>query len=665
MTTPSNHSDSRQRLTKKIFRPRRFVIFSLLIMGTIFAASGCASTSSDKKGTSIFDPSGRCLFNPNGSGSCLFGSKKDKGAKELPASKEPTLSAGDGTGASCGDSPWNASTQTIPARPVGLESDSWTSQRPNGAVLFPKKLDGVGPMVTMEPRSIVAQVGSEVVMVASYVGPDNEFLRIGEKLEWNLDGTGHFLSTNPANGCLYFDSTTTKKVNDHFMTTSTSARLWRIHRGTASPTDDITILRGQSWATVQSSEEGTTSVSVFAPNIDDWNHRTSSGRIHWIDAAFRFPASRVAPLGETVDLTTTVFRKTTDEPRSGWLVRYQVLSGPEAGFGPSGEPTVEIETNADGQATVPLSQTTGTAGCNKILVQIIRPAGEGIERAVVDEKTISQVWSGNSLFNIGFQGPPRGEPGSQQHYEMLVKNLSPLPQDAVVRVTLPAGTSIASSNPPVSGYEGNQALWVLDQLPAGASQPITFELNITSGGVLTFDARVDQKGSSFTLPSGTGPTGTTAPPAPMVEIPNSPPSAGGTSEPASQPPTLDSGPAAAPGGNVSIEADMFPAAVQMNKEFNGVVRVTKTGEVPKVAISLVLPNDVYYLIKNEQTNETVNRYQWTPETPIDFHDFQFDHDYPFFFVSERVVEKTITIRVIDTETKNVLARKEVSILVNP
>ena len=92
---------------------------------------------------------------------------------------------------------------------------------------------------------------------------------------------------------------------------------------------------------------------------------------------FRFPSSTVSPVGQTVDLTTTVFRKTVPEPRSGWIVRYQVLSGPAAGFGPNGESTIEIETDRNGQATVPFTQTTGGPGANNVKSQIIRPSGAG------------------------------------------------------------------------------------------------------------------------------------------------------------------------------------------------------------------------------------------------------------------------------------------------
>lgn len=635
-----------------------------LLLGLLPLWFGCAAT----KGQSIFDPSGRCLFNPDYK--CPLSGKRDKEAKPLPASKEPKQS--DGAPSACETSPWSSTDTSTPVF-RGKESDRWVAQLPNGGVLFPKYFNANGPKVVMEPRTMIAQVGTEVVMVASYVGEGNQYLRTGQKLEWNLDGTGHFLTSNPSNGC--FDASTTKRLSPKQMLTSTSSKLWRIHRGTATPTDDITILRGQSWATVQSAEEGTTSVSVYAPNIDDWGNRTASGQIHWIDAMFRFPSSRVSPVGQTIDLTTLVFRKTVPQPRSGWIVRYQILSGPSAGFGPNDESVIEVPTDENGQATVPLTQTSGAPGCNNIKIQIIRPAGDGMERAVVDEKTITQVWSGNALFTLGFKGPSAGTPGKRLSYEMEVTNRSQLPQDAVVRATIPPGTRIAASNPQVSGYEGNTAVWELDGLPAGSRQLIAFDLDVDTNGILSFNARVDQKGATYTTPSDPAPGSSSEEPLgdsedySGINIPDQPPQSADSTppapsktEPASVPPALD-GSSAPEGGNVVIEADMFPTEMTSGKEFNGRVRVTKNGDAPDVALSILLPEGVYFLEK-DPNGGTPKRYTGTP-TPIVFNDFQFGEDYALYFSADRLGEKEIRIRVVDKATNEVIARKEVTVRIVP
>lgn len=678
-------------LTERAARPTaaaamRGIALLLLIAAPFWA--GCASTAGGRQ--PLFDPSGRRLFNPDykcpltdSNYQCPLSGKRDKGTKALPASKEPKIQEGNAPSA-CDISPWKNVSADSSTLVTPRDTDRWTAQLPNGGVLFPKYLEASGPKVVMEPRTIIAQVGTEVVMVASYIGPGNEYLQTGQQLEWNLDGTGHFLTSNPPGGsCLNFDSTSTRRVSAKQMYTSTSSRLWRIHRGTSTPLDDITILRGQSWATVQSAEEGTTAVSVYANNIDNWGNRTASGQIHWIDAMFRFPISTVTPVGQTVDLTTSVFRKTVPQPRSGWIVRYEVLSGPAAGFGPNNSPAIEIETDQYGQATVPFSQTSGGPGTNNIKIQVIRPAGNGAERVVVDEKTISQFWSGDAIFNLGFKGPQTGTPGSRQSYEMEVTNLSPMPQDAIVRVSLPAGTRIAGSTPTVSGYEGRTAVWELNALPARSRQLIAFDLDIDTDGILSFNARVDQRGASYTTPTDLPPS---TPPddgdyASPIRIPDSPPAPYDSSPPAATTaPTSPSDAAStAPSltetvppppaatvpdtGHIVLEADMFPAKISAGREFNGRVRVTKTGDVPNTAISLILPDGIYFLQK-DSSGQTVNRYTGNPD-PVVFNDFNYGEDYALYFTADRMGAKDIRIRVINRDTNEVLARKEVSVEIVP
>ncbi len=675
-------------LTERAPRPTaaaamRGIALILLIALPFWA--GCASTSGGRQ--PLFDPSGKRLFNPDykcpltdSNYQCPLSGKRDKGTKALPASKEPKIQE-DNAPSACDISPWKNVSADSSTLVTPRDSDRWLAQLPNGGVLFPRYLDAAGPKVVMEPRTIIAQVGTEVVMVASYVGEGNEYLKTGQKLEWNLDGTGHFLTSNPGGGCLNFDATATKRVSAKQMFTSTSGKLWRIHRGTSTPLDDITILRGQSWATVQSAEEGTTAVSVYADNIDNWGNRTASGQIHWIDATFRFPASTVTPVGQTIDLTTSVYRKTVPEPRSGWIVRYEVLSGPPAGFGPDGSSTVEIETDQYGHATVPLSQSSGGPGMNNIKIQVIRPASGGMERAVVDEKMISQFWSGDALFSLGLKGPQSGTPGSRQSYEIEVTNRSSMPQNAVVRLSLPAGTRIAASTPAVSGYEGRTAVWELDGLPAKSRQLIAFDLDIDTSGVLTFDARVDQKGASYTTPNDLPPS---APPdddyANPIRIPDSPPApydssptppTGPSGDAASTPPSLTETvpppPASVPtpdtSGHVVLEADMFPAAISMNKEFNGRIKVTKSGDVPTSSISVILPDGVYFLQK-DSSGQVVNRYTGNPD-PVVFNDFNYDEDYVLYFTADRMGEKDIRIRVVNRETNEVLARREITVNIVP
>jgi hypothetical protein len=101
----------------------------------------------------------------------------------------------------------------------------------------------------------------------------------------------------------------------------------------------------------------------------------------------------------------------------------------------------------------------------------------------------------------------------------------------------------------------------------------------------------------------------------------------------------------------------------MGKEFNGRVRISKTGDVPKVALSILLPDGVYFLEKNA-SGQTQNRYTGNPD-PVVFNEFRFDEDYALHFSAERLGEKNIRIRVVDQEKNEVIARKEVIVQVVP
>lgn len=615
-------------------------VITVLSLAVLALAGGCRSLPK-------LDATGESL--------CLW---PESGAERLSTSRENELEKNVAGASSCGDSPWVAAS-AVSADPIGQESLQWSAQRPNGAVLFPKSLSAAGPLVVLEPRSLIAQVGSEVVMVASFVGPDNERLRVGEALEWNLDGAGRFLTSNPKNGCLYCDALTTKKISDQSMTTTTSSRLWRIHRGTSTPTDDISILRGQSWATVQSFQEGTSTISVLASDIDNWSNRTAGGQIHWIDAAFYYPKSGISPIAEPQTLITSVFRKSSGKPRPGWIVRYEIISGPAAGFGPNFDQAVEIMTDDRGEAKTILTDRDGSDGPSKIKVQIIRPAAGSLERVVVDEKTVTHNWSGNAPFNLRFSGASSVKSGERASFQMDVKNLTDTALDAVVRVNIPAGTSFAASQPAAAVVQNNVASWVLEQVPTGATQAIRFDLNILTAGNFDFDARVERKTASTIL--NTPPSMPTAPisAAPISATPPRDPFGlqSNTSAPvAKQPPA----PKQQLGRATLSFVKPFPASAAVGEEFSAVFKATKTGTFPAAIISMSFPEDIYYIVK-----ETGDRHSGSAIEPLEFTAIQFDTDYPVHFIAEKAGVQAIEIRLLEESTRKTLASEKKTINITP
>ena len=66
------------------------------------------------------------------------------------------------------------------------------------------------------------------------------------------------------------------------------------------------MLRGQGWISLTSPVEGTSHVTVFAPEVYRWDARLKSAMVHWVDAQWRFPPPAINPAGTKHVFTTTV-----------------------------------------------------------------------------------------------------------------------------------------------------------------------------------------------------------------------------------------------------------------------------------------------------------------------------------------------------------------------
>ncbi|MHC4180368.1 MAG: hypothetical protein ACYSWU_22930, partial [Planctomycetota bacterium] len=234
--------------------------------------------------------------------------------------------------------------------------------------------------VILSPQVTVAPVGSEVVLVAGVLGPDG-YLRTNRRLEWSLapGGVGSFVAVgkNGPVDLLLGDFTRPKKIDNTFAVGSTSRKYLQLDRGTPTTEDDICVLRGQGWITLCSPIEGTSHVVVLAPEVHGWESRTRTAKVHWVDAQWRFPPPAINPAGTRHVFTTTVMHQTDQSPCTGWLVRYEIVDGPAAGFAPDGAATVEVATDAAGQANVEIFQNEVGPGTNRVNIQIIRPAQLG------------------------------------------------------------------------------------------------------------------------------------------------------------------------------------------------------------------------------------------------------------------------------------------------
>ncbi len=506
--------------------------------------------------------------------SCLFSSNKKSQVERLSSSDERGIVNRAALASTERKSAWEPTESELAeaqAAGIDLQDYVWATQRPNGGVLFPKKLPAPGPVVVLEPSAIAAPIGTEIVLVASFVGEDSTYLRVGEKIEWNLTGVGTFLAANPdgAASCLDLTGKSEKRIDDRYLTTETTNRLWRIHRGTETELDDVTILRGQTWTTVQSQQEGTSSVVVFSDSIDNWDRRKASAEIYWVDAAFRFPQSQVCSIGSAAKLKTTVRRRSTLEPRPGWAVRYEVLSG-AAGLGSTASNVLEVPTDASGNAAVELRQKDGVGDVCRVSATVLRPATADEKAIPVEKTTFAVSWTQAALVGVELQTPPKADVGKEFQASALLTNNSDFEHDVKLYLPLPANVDFVRSDPAPEKVENGRVVWNLPSVPARSSRtipiyltrktsvPFELQLEIEAKAVNSAPSSSPSQGTSVAAPA---PLGTTPP----VEspTPNAPP-ANGTTPPVESP-TPNAAPADAASQQPTL-GEAVPNAVAPSSE---------------------------------------------------------------------------------------------------
>ena len=410
-----------------------------------------------------------------------------------------------------------------------------------------------GPAMIMTPREQIAPIGSEVVLISSYLGSGDRLVT-NEKIEWTLEGVGAIQKFDEGSCCdpLFFDYVKAKKVTDRYVVTKTSQVYQTLDRGTTETTDDLHLLRGQTWISINSMREGTTHVTAFAPSLKDWSKRSDVGIIHWVDALWVLPRLSIAPVGESRGLTTTVLRRTNGQPRRDWIVRYEILNGPPAGFGPTQAQIVEERTDLSGQASVILYPKEHQNGTCTIGISIIRPAGvDGSDRRVtVGHETVRQTWAGSSNVFINLQAPTDGKVGQDLPYKMTVSNKTSGYVRGVVALTIPPTAACTASDPPAQ-QKDSTLLWDVEVPPQGNSV-ITFALKFSTVGAPILTPQFYQQGSSF----GSTPSisGTSIPPPSSGSVGLTGPS--GT-PPNTPPATVYQGGSSTGGGTATSPATVF------------------------------------------------------------------------------------------------------------
>jgi uncharacterized repeat protein (TIGR01451 family) len=352
-------------------------------------------------------------------------------------------------------------------------------------------------LLEVRPLESTDSVRTQHVLIAT-VYDEKGVPRRDRRVEWMLEGAGNIIEVDesgvfPGRGY---------KVDNKYAVSYTSYKEHRITRGNQNPSDDFVIRPGQTWCVISSAVEGDSHVTVYAPEIYNWDRHKVFVVQHWVDTEWTLPPPAVNRVGTEHVISTSLFRHTDRAPQSGYRVRYRVLSGPPAGFLPSRAPEILVASDLNGTAAASLVQLAPQPGVNRIGIEIIRPpdplapAGPGI---IIGRGETTKEWRGGQVA-LELAGPPTAALGQEIPYTITITHGGQVESQAMtVRDPLPDGVQLVRAQPQPS-LEGSQLIWTLAVLPPGATHTIQVVLRGTRPGPInhcvtlaTADGFQDQK----------------------------------------------------------------------------------------------------------------------------------------------------------------------------
>jgi len=390
--------------------------------------------------------------------------------------------------------------------PAVLHGDEALGKKPHHSCLPDRGKRG---RILLSPQKIVAPVGGEVILLSGICGDDG-YLQVGQPLEWMLtpESVGTFIEVgNDDPGFLHklanFDKADKKSASYALGVTSTKRAL--ITRGNLNRGDDVPLDKGQTWLSISSPTEGTSRVTVLAPESDCWDQRKATATIYWIDARWQFPAAQAVLAGTPVTLSTRVTRAEGALSARGWTVRYEILNPELALFAPvdptsnaaGGTAVVERIVDSSGNATVdliPIRNANGsfTSGTAAIAMQVIRPGN--------DRDNMPDLTLGNGQTFVTWSAPQlairAGAPSVASFdvpFEVFanVQNAGDQPAENVrVSLTIPPGARVTQADT-FARVTPTNVTWEIGTIPPRTQLDLFMTMATQSSVRLNFDARGD------------------------------------------------------------------------------------------------------------------------------------------------------------------------------
>jgi hypothetical protein len=361
---------------------------------------------------------------------------------------------------------------------------------------------GVDHLQTM-PSVLIAPVGREMLLKASIITREG-YTPAVRRVDWSIlpNGTAQFTEMGFRDrGQILSWWESPHRIDALNATTSTASVPITLNTATEDPSDDIPILRGESWVTLTSPTEGSSVVTAYAPSLDCYNQ--SATTIYWIDAQWIYNTAATAEAGCPYTLTTTVTRRTDGAPLPGYIVRYDVGAGGALGY--EGGGATEATTDAAGRASVEVSPREAGSGVTTVGITIIRPATGGpapIPQLELGRGATTITWGapgvpvtpapslpagpGIPAAPVPLPGPPGTTQPGMPAPSLPPTTTAPPPATTAPPATAPQQPSPYTPPPAAAATAGKPRLEV-SLRPAGpdrvaVGQNASFELTVTNRG---------------------------------------------------------------------------------------------------------------------------------------------------------------------------------------
>ena len=336
---------------------------------------------------------------------------------------------------------------------------------------LPSRASHVSPTeLVLTPDHIVALVGKPVWLHASLHGADHTRLP-GQPIEWILsqDSVGRFVAVNEEGHFdrrLSFPKKSRQLTNCYALGRTASV---------TQPSANRNLQAGEAWLSLTSLQEGPSQVIASTKGTNAETTVRQTATIQWVDAQWAFPAAVASHPGKPVELSTTVLRASDNAPAAGKIIRYEIISGAAAHFGPTKRRIAEIPTDLQGVARVQIISQNLEAGETQIAVQVIQPMSTHWRnsRVLLGQGETLVRWDMPALA-LRVTGPDQFDVDSTMTIRVDVTNTgNSIANGVIVSDIIPTGVSFLNSDPPAQVF-GDRVQWTLGALPTGRSQVIEF-----------------------------------------------------------------------------------------------------------------------------------------------------------------------------------------------